>query len=145
MANDLFGGLGGLMKGLSGLTPQYDPNVKVLNATTKLSDLQKEETEVYVAIGRRIAEDRSADISDFKPGYGSRSAEARGDFAFGRGACLPTRYTHYDRAYACHQETSGSVFGTGNSPFRRKLEKKSDDLYRESRRRRRCAAEALLH
>lgn len=112
MANDLFGGLGGLMKGLSGLTPQYDPNVKVLNATTKLSDLQKEETEVYVAIGRRIAEDRSADISDFKPGYGSRSAEARGDFAFGRGACLPTRYTHYDRAYACHQETSGSVFGT---------------------------------
>ena len=44
MANDLFGGLGGLMKGLS--------------------DLQKEETEVYAAIGRRIAEDRSADISD---------------------------------------------------------------------------------
>lgn len=64
MANDLFGGLGGLMKGLSGLMPQDDPNVKVLNATTKLSDLQKEETEVYAAIGRRIVEDRSADISD---------------------------------------------------------------------------------
>ena len=45
---------GGLMKELSSLMPQDDPNVTVLNATTKLSDLQKEGTERYAAIDRRI-------------------------------------------------------------------------------------------
>ncbi|MDR3305289.1 MAG: zinc ribbon domain-containing protein [Clostridiales Family XIII bacterium] len=59
MANDLFGGLGnlgalgGLAKGLSGLMPQDDPNVKMFNAQSELSDLQKQEAEAYTEIGKK--------------------------------------------------------------------------------------------
>jgi membrane protease subunit (stomatin/prohibitin family) len=52
MANDLFGGLGGLMKGLSGFMPQDDPNVIMLNAQTEVSDLKNQEEAVYTEIGR---------------------------------------------------------------------------------------------
>ena len=41
MGNELFGGLGGLMKGLSNLMPQDDPAVKMMNAHTQVGDLQK--------------------------------------------------------------------------------------------------------
>jgi len=62
MANDLFGGLGnlggaleGLVGGLSksGLLPQDDPAVKVLNAQNELTALQKQETEIYTEIGKQ--------------------------------------------------------------------------------------------
>ena len=53
MANDLFGGLGGLMKGLSGFMPQDDPDVKLMRAQSDLSDLQKQETAIYADIGRQ--------------------------------------------------------------------------------------------
>lgn len=46
------GGLGGLMKGLSGFMPQDDPDVKLMTAQSDLSDLQKQETELYAKIGR---------------------------------------------------------------------------------------------
>ena len=52
MGNDLFGGLGGLMKGLSGLMPQDDPNVKLMNAQGDLDGLKKQENELYVEIGK---------------------------------------------------------------------------------------------
>lgn len=54
MTSDLFGGLGSLMKGLSGLMPQDDPNVKLLNAQSEVSSLQKQEIELYAEIGRRV-------------------------------------------------------------------------------------------
>lgn len=53
MASDLFGGLGGLMKGLSGFMPQDDPAVKTLNAQTDVSDLEKQEQELYAEIGKQ--------------------------------------------------------------------------------------------
>ena len=53
MASDLFGGLGGLMKGLSGFMPQDDPAVKALNAQTDVSDLEKQEQELYAEIGKQ--------------------------------------------------------------------------------------------
>ncbi len=53
MANDLFGGLGGLMKGLSNFMPQDDPNVKLMNATNEVNDLKKQEAEIYAQIGRK--------------------------------------------------------------------------------------------
>lgn len=53
MANDLFGGLGGLMKGLSGFMPQDDPDVKVMTAQTELNDLTAQEAELYAAIGKK--------------------------------------------------------------------------------------------
>lgn len=56
MAKDLLGGLGGLMKGLSSLMPQDDPNVKLLNAQTELSDLHRQEEEIYAEIGRKAVE-----------------------------------------------------------------------------------------
>ncbi len=56
MANDLFGGLGGFMKGLSSFMPQDDPNVQLLNAQTELSDLIKREAELYAQIGKRAME-----------------------------------------------------------------------------------------
>ena len=55
MASDLFGGLGGLMKGLSGFMPQDDPAVKTLNAQTDVSDLEKQEVELYAEIGKQAA------------------------------------------------------------------------------------------
>ena len=51
--NNIFDGLGGLMKGLSGFMPQDDPNVKVMMANTEISDLQKQETEIYAQIGKQ--------------------------------------------------------------------------------------------
>ncbi len=53
MANDIFSGLGGLMKGLSGFMPQDDPNVKLMNAQTELSDLKQQELELLAEIGRQ--------------------------------------------------------------------------------------------
>jgi len=53
--SDIFGklgGLGGLIKGLSGLMPQDDPQVKLMNAQTQVSDLRAQEEAVYTEIGR---------------------------------------------------------------------------------------------
>jgi len=55
MAGDILGGLGalgGLMKGLTGLMPQDDPQVKLMNAQSQVSDLTDQETAVYTEIGR---------------------------------------------------------------------------------------------
>ena len=41
------------MKGLSGLMPQDDPNVKLMTAQSDVSDLQRQETELYAQIGRQ--------------------------------------------------------------------------------------------
>lgn len=62
MANDLFGGLGnlggalgGLVGGLakSGLVPKDTPEGKLLNATTELADLQNQEAELLIEVGRQ--------------------------------------------------------------------------------------------
>ncbi len=52
MPNDIFSGLGGLMKGLSGIMPQDDPNVKLMNAQTELGELKQQETDLLAEIGR---------------------------------------------------------------------------------------------
>jgi len=55
MADDLLsglGGLGGLMKGLSGFMPQDDPQVKLMNAQSQVNDLKEQETAVYTEIGK---------------------------------------------------------------------------------------------
>jgi len=54
--SDFLGGLGNLMGGLSGFMPQDDPNVKALNAQKELSDLQKQESDIYAQIGRKVME-----------------------------------------------------------------------------------------
>lgn len=51
--SDLFGGFGGLMKGLSGFMPQDDPDLKLMTAQSELSALQQQETETYAQIGRQ--------------------------------------------------------------------------------------------
>lgn len=56
MSNELLGGLGNLMKGLSGLMPQDDPDVKLMNAQSEVAELQKQETEIYAQIGRQALE-----------------------------------------------------------------------------------------
>ena len=56
MANDLFGNLGnlgGIVKGLSSFMPQDDPAVKMMNAQTQVSDLKKQEADIYVEIGKK--------------------------------------------------------------------------------------------
>lgn len=53
MTNDLFGGLGGLMKGLSSFMPQDDPDVKLIKAQSDLNDLRNQETELYAEIGKQ--------------------------------------------------------------------------------------------
>ncbi len=61
MANDLFGGLGGLVKGLSGFMPQDDPNVKIMNAQTQVSELQEQEAQIYIEIGRKTVAQQGLD------------------------------------------------------------------------------------
>ena len=65
MANDLFGGLGnlggalgGLMSGLakSGLAPADDPAVMMINAQSEVAELQKQEAEILIEIGRAAYE-----------------------------------------------------------------------------------------
>lgn len=53
MKDDVFAGLGGLMKGLTGLMPQDDPEVKKMQAQSDLNDLRKQETEIYAEIGKQ--------------------------------------------------------------------------------------------
>ncbi len=55
MANDILGGLSGLMKGLSGFMPQDDPAVKLMNAQNDVKSLKKQEEELYAEIGRQAA------------------------------------------------------------------------------------------
>lgn len=52
MAGDLFKGLGGLMKGFSGLMPQDDPNVKIMNGQNEVNSLKEQESAVYTEIGK---------------------------------------------------------------------------------------------
>jgi ribosomal protein L40E len=67
--DDLFGGLGkggglgDLFGGLTKMMPQDDPNVKTFNAQREISDLQKQEEEIYAEVGRKIFErDGGADF-----------------------------------------------------------------------------------
>ena len=59
---DLFGGLGNLgglgdlVGGFSKMMPQDDPNVKAFNAQKELSELQKQESDVFAEIGRKVYE-----------------------------------------------------------------------------------------
>jgi len=52
MANDLLGGLGGLMKGLSGLMPQDDPNVQLMNIQNEVNELTEQQDALYAEIGK---------------------------------------------------------------------------------------------
>lgn len=54
MANDLFGGLSGLMKGLSGFMPQDDPDVRILNAQSDINGLEEQETALYAELGKAV-------------------------------------------------------------------------------------------
>ena len=63
---DLFGGLGNLgglsdlVGGFSKMMPQDDPNVKAFNAQKELADLQKQESDIFAEIGRKIYEQDGA-------------------------------------------------------------------------------------
>lgn len=50
MSNDLFGGL---MKGISAFVPKDDPNMKLFQSQSELSDLQTREQELYAEIGKK--------------------------------------------------------------------------------------------
>ncbi len=56
MSNNLFGGLGGLMKGLSGFMPQDDPDTKLFQAQTEIADLEEQANKIYAEIGREAFE-----------------------------------------------------------------------------------------
>jgi hypothetical protein len=57
MANDLFGGLGGLFGGLAkSVIPKDTPEGKLLAAQTELSDLQEQESGILLEIGRQAYE-----------------------------------------------------------------------------------------
>jgi len=60
MAKDLFGGLSQLIKGFSGFMPQDDPDVKLLNAQTEISELEQQEAELFAEIGRQAYEENPA-------------------------------------------------------------------------------------
>ena len=56
---DLFGnlgGFGGLMKSLTSIMPQDDPGTQMLKAQGEISDLKKQENELYIEIGKKAIE-----------------------------------------------------------------------------------------
>ena len=61
MAGDLFGSLGGLVKGLSSFMPQDDPSVQTFTAQSDVSNLRKQEAEALAEIGRMAVAERGAD------------------------------------------------------------------------------------
>ncbi len=61
MASDLFGGLGGLVKGLSSLVPQDDPGIQTFTAQSEVSGLRKQESEIYAEIGKAVVAQQGAD------------------------------------------------------------------------------------
>jgi len=50
MSNDIFGGL---MKGLSNIMPKDDPNVKLFQAQSEISELESQELGLYAKIGEK--------------------------------------------------------------------------------------------
>ncbi|WP_455636356.1 zinc-ribbon domain-containing protein [Parabacteroides sp.] len=48
--------LDGIVKGLSGILPQDDPDVKILNAQTELKELVAKEEKAYARLGRQVYE-----------------------------------------------------------------------------------------
>jgi len=71
MADDLFGGLGGIGDLIGGIakntTPKDSPEGKLLHAQSDLSDLKKQESELLVEIGRQAyAQNPSAWSQDSK-------------------------------------------------------------------------------
>lgn len=60
MANDVFSGLGGLMKGLSGFMPQDDPDVQIMKLQSDVSDLKQQEQEIFAQIGRQALASQGA-------------------------------------------------------------------------------------
>jgi hypothetical protein len=71
MANDLFGGLGNLGGMLGGLAknfvPKDTPEGKLLNAQGEISELRKQESEIFEEIGRQAYErNPSAWVQDSK-------------------------------------------------------------------------------
>lgn len=60
--SDLLGGLGnigslgGIVKGLTNLMPQDDPGTQILKMQGEVSDLKKQETDLYTEIGRQAVE-----------------------------------------------------------------------------------------
>lgn len=49
----MIGGFGGLLKGLSGLMPQDNPDLKLFTAQSEVGELQKQELELYAQIGKQ--------------------------------------------------------------------------------------------
>ena len=56
--SDIFGSL---MKGLSTLMPQDDPKTQILKMQTEISDLKKQETNLYAEIGKAAIEQYGAE------------------------------------------------------------------------------------
>lgn len=53
--------LEGIVKGLSGIMPQDDPDVKIFNAQNNLEDLTQKEEVAYARLGRQIYESDGAE------------------------------------------------------------------------------------
>lgn len=49
----MFGGLGGVLKGLSGFMPQDNPDLKLFAVQSEVGELQKQELELYAQIGKQ--------------------------------------------------------------------------------------------
>ena len=49
------GGLGGIVKGLTNFMPQDDPGTQLLKLQGEVSDLKKQETDLYTEIGKQAA------------------------------------------------------------------------------------------
>lgn len=53
--------LGGLVKGITNMMPQDDPDVKIFNEQTKITELQKKLAKEYEAVGKMVMESDASD------------------------------------------------------------------------------------
>jgi len=58
---DLFGGLGGFMKGLTNLMPKDDPNTQLVKLQAEVSELRKQKEDMYTEIGKAAIEAHGLD------------------------------------------------------------------------------------
>ena len=68
VTSDLFGGLGGLMRGLSGFMPQDDPETKLITLQGQLEELRGEQTAILAEVGTRALAENPGRYPDQEAG-----------------------------------------------------------------------------
>lgn len=82
---DIFGGIGGLMKGLSGFMPQDDPEIRLISAKSEVEEQKTRLINLYAEIGKQAVEKYGAEAF---PGFTDSLKLAQGNLSAAENALL---------------------------------------------------------